>query len=176
MRLPDDVLAEVFGHTCVSRLEIVSTYPPIISRDLPQCTLQLVCKAWRSVILSRPRLWSVICLGGVFEASTAAVFTHQARLLELWLSRSKSYPLEIVLFFVHAPEDGDEDVVMAEALVIGKILSVAGRWRSLSAQCHGRVMHQLGEVRPQISVLILRLDSVASESGIEYSILRESAL
>ncbi|KAJ7212637.1 hypothetical protein GGX14DRAFT_564386 [Mycena pura] len=86
-RLPDDILREVFVKTLPStrNTAIISTEGPLL--------LCRVCKLWRSVALTTPRLW----------ASVHIVVPDRARIhrlidiLRSWLGRSGTVPLAITM-------------------------------------------------------------------------------
>lgn len=141
MHFPDEVLAEIFGRLCDFDRNIDGVGCPVISPHMPQYTLMEVCKAWRDVVLSRSGLWSAICLGDLTASPTAQALAQQERLLDVWISRSKSHLLEFNLFFNHIPSN-KEDRVAAEAL-IKKVVSLANRWRSLGTQCYVSLMRQI---------------------------------
>ncbi|KAJ7212636.1 hypothetical protein GGX14DRAFT_564385 [Mycena pura] len=91
-RLPDDILREVFVETLPStrNTAIISTEGPLL--------LCRVCKLWRSIALTTPRLW----------ASVHIVVPDRARIhrlidiLRSWLGRSGTVPLAITMLLSQA--------------------------------------------------------------------------
>ncbi|KAF8978877.1 hypothetical protein BDQ17DRAFT_1220727, partial [Cyathus striatus] len=49
-RLPDELLAEIFGYICSRRINVGRSRDPIWG-------LQQVCKRWQTVVASTPLLW-----------------------------------------------------------------------------------------------------------------------
>lgn len=95
-------------------------------------TLTWVCRQWRIVCLSTPKLWTRIKLGH-YGSEPAG----DEQILDLWLSRSSILPLYISL--THEMRDNFESVVFNDArkqaylrgmlAVFNKVISVSHRWR-----------------------------------------------
>ncbi|KAK7434050.1 hypothetical protein VKT23_020376 [Stygiomarasmius scandens] len=97
--IPPEILAEIFVR-CLPK-----DRNPKYSLSEPPLSLGLVCRDWREVCLSTPRLWSSIHVpfprsGGM----TAMRKTIEGKILgvETWLNRSGSLPLS---FSIHADPD-----------------------------------------------------------------------
>ncbi|KAJ7262970.1 hypothetical protein C8J57DRAFT_1719195 [Mycena rebaudengoi] len=89
LTLPSDVTAEIFMHYLGNFLAItynhaLKTYPPLL--------LASVCKAWRSVALSFPRLWATLKLE--WDPKTVV---RREKLLRCWLLRAGGCLLDLDL-------------------------------------------------------------------------------
>ncbi|KAJ4488425.1 hypothetical protein J3R30DRAFT_934614 [Lentinula aciculospora] len=91
--IPDDVLREIFIHCCASQ----ENGP--LARSPPQLALTQVCRAWRTVAVTCPRLWSNI----TFKTSLAVTPVLNGRYLQLqqWIERSGGVPLTIHVVRTH---------------------------------------------------------------------------
>ncbi|KAJ7262929.1 hypothetical protein C8J57DRAFT_1630723 [Mycena rebaudengoi] len=89
LTLPSDVTAEIFMHYLGNFPNItydydLKTYPPVL--------LASVCKAWRRLALSFPRLWASL---GLYWHSESVIRHEQ--LLQCWLPRSRGCPIDLKL-------------------------------------------------------------------------------
>ncbi|KIM79833.1 hypothetical protein PILCRDRAFT_10010 [Piloderma croceum F 1598] len=88
--LPDETLAAIFeaGLALTKQPYVVSWNPPYIERNKPfEILVSSVSRRWRNVALQTPRLWTDIRIN-------VSKFTA-GDMLDLYLSRSKSYLLDI---------------------------------------------------------------------------------
>ncbi|KAF8903869.1 hypothetical protein CPB84DRAFT_1773585 [Gymnopilus junonius] len=128
-RLPDDALHEIFYH-CLS-----THRNPIISSSEAPVLLTHVCRKWRAIALSSPRLWSQLHitfsdayranlrprdLEGASEAEVkelrarARVVLHnRCTIVETWLRRSGSCPLSISVYYLGCHGRALEDIEAA---------------------------------------------------------------
>ncbi|KAJ7212632.1 hypothetical protein GGX14DRAFT_564383 [Mycena pura] len=115
-RLPDDILREVFVETLPStrNTAIISTEGPLL--------LCRVCKLWRSIALTTPRLW----------ASMHIVVPDRARIhrlidiLRSWLGRSGTVPLAITMLL---SQTWTPDCNVAAVLAF--LASASRQWKDL---------------------------------------------
>ncbi|KAK0458362.1 uncharacterized protein EV420DRAFT_1643246 [Desarmillaria tabescens] len=127
-RLPDDMLSEIFFQ-CVDEIDIqqnidrIGKEQDVISsldyRRAPWL-LTRVCKHWRAVALSHPRLWSIISVntpGGIYAGS----LTHM-QALELQLQRSGTCPLSVAL---------RSTTTLASSHTLQLLISSSPRWKKL---------------------------------------------
>ncbi|KAJ7176126.1 hypothetical protein C8R43DRAFT_975051 [Mycena crocata] len=86
LTLPNDVISEIF-------LQSLDSDDASPSGPASPLFLGHICRAWREITLSTPRLWSII------DLKLNAVDTHHNLLclLEVWLSRSRDCPLSICI-------------------------------------------------------------------------------
>ncbi|KAJ6492580.1 hypothetical protein C8R47DRAFT_1121152 [Mycena vitilis] len=88
LTLPNEVTSEIFMH-------IVPPYdhefPPLAGPHSPTLLTQ-ICRRWRDVALATPELWSVISSDD-YRAGVA----RGARMIRLWLERSRCCPLYLEL-------------------------------------------------------------------------------
>ncbi|KAL0950033.1 hypothetical protein HGRIS_010041 [Hohenbuehelia grisea] len=93
-RLPGDVLAEIF-------LQCLPTeHNPACHVDEPPLLFGRVCRSWREVSMSTPRLWAAIHIV-VPRVTSPKVYSHLIRArcagIRAWLTRSGGLPLSISL-------------------------------------------------------------------------------
>ncbi|KAF9010948.1 hypothetical protein BDZ89DRAFT_1024372 [Hymenopellis radicata] len=140
--LSDDLLHEIFAH-CVPEWgalgkkllnEPDSKHSSLNSRNVPW-TLSHVCRRWRRVALSAPRLWStIIFTSPAVQTKKKAGSRTLDRLnkfcynLGLFMSRSGNVDLSVALTLA-LPEDGIMPDMMWVLLAVG-----ATRWRHFQQQ------------------------------------------
>ncbi|KAH8826571.1 hypothetical protein DL96DRAFT_1608361 [Flagelloscypha sp. PMI_526] len=117
--LPYDILSIVFG-LCISQAEPYRQPQRRLCEDIHY--LSLVCRLWRSIILSNPGLWTD--LGVVIEVDQPNLLAW----LELCLERSGTALLNIDLFFARGVEP-DSHPETVDAVLLG-LLSHSSRWRT----------------------------------------------
>ncbi|EAU83389.2 hypothetical protein CC1G_09083 [Coprinopsis cinerea okayama7 len=92
-RVPEDILREIFIAT-------IPRVPRISCQESPQI-LGWVCRRWRGIALSTPRLWSVVEVSTYFDPSSQPAGESRAlrrcSALLAWLERSKSIPVRLWL-------------------------------------------------------------------------------
>ncbi|KAJ7149674.1 hypothetical protein C8R46DRAFT_1009101 [Mycena filopes] len=96
LTLPNEIVSEIFLHTVPSDLgDRVPdpTHGPLLVAQ--------ICRKWRDIALSTPRLWSGIALE-LTDAGEAA----QLDLLDTWIARSRDSPLSISIFHNKLPDPG----------------------------------------------------------------------
>ncbi|KAJ7286927.1 hypothetical protein C8J57DRAFT_1166822 [Mycena rebaudengoi] len=93
LTLPIEITSEIFVH-------FLPPYPerPPATGPLSPHMLGQICRTWREIALSTPRLWRAIELCPPREAESR---TMALELLKIWLSHSKNCPLSICLLYPH---------------------------------------------------------------------------
>ncbi|KIY69257.1 hypothetical protein CYLTODRAFT_233983 [Cylindrobasidium torrendii FP15055 ss-10] len=113
--IPEDILATIFEH-------VVADPSVWNSLDLawPTWVLSGTCRRWRSVMLSRPCLWSEVRLDwyGIRRVAPRSV-TYR---LALYLKRSKSVDLDLKIDLVNEPAQHD---------TLSFLLAETERWSSI---------------------------------------------
>ncbi|KAJ7641166.1 hypothetical protein FB45DRAFT_999956 [Roridomyces roridus] len=84
LTLPNEITTEIFMHF----LPPYPTCPPLRGLDSPT-TLTHICRKWREIALTSPRLWRA------FRTVYTANRAEQTRTVQTWLERSGSCPLSI---------------------------------------------------------------------------------
>ncbi|KAK0439946.1 uncharacterized protein EV420DRAFT_1167745 [Desarmillaria tabescens] len=127
-RLPDDMLSEIFFQ-CMDEIDIKQNTDRIgkdrdviSSLDYRQAPwlLTRVCKHWRAIALSHPRLWSIISVNtprGRYAGSS----THM-QALELQLQRSGTCSLSVTL---------RSTTMLASSPTLELLVSSSHRWQKL---------------------------------------------
>ncbi|KAF8150396.1 hypothetical protein K438DRAFT_440839 [Mycena galopus ATCC 62051] len=85
LTLPTEITSEIFLHT----LPVYPDYPPLLGLDSPTLLAQ-ICRSWREIAVGTPELWGTIS----FDYSELP-FAQRLYLCQIWLARSRSYPLII---------------------------------------------------------------------------------
>ncbi|KAJ3570921.1 hypothetical protein NP233_g4091 [Leucocoprinus birnbaumii] len=93
-RLPVDIVEEIFYHCLpVAHNAVTSVHePPLV--------LGRVCKTWRQVAYSTPRLWTSIHIVAILSGRSTYLEERDAELggISAWISRSGALPLSISIF------------------------------------------------------------------------------
>lgn len=118
-RLPPEIWQRVFLQTvdfpvphAIDRQRLGDTWWNIEDYENPLWTMELVCRDWRQIILSNPRLWSFININIRQDLSLSQ--PRNLSRMSLHVERAALCPLS-VCFFV--PSDDDEDELSDELLM-----------------------------------------------------------
>ncbi|KAF7343915.1 F-box domain-containing protein [Mycena venus] len=115
--LPNEIISEIFVH-------FLPTYPdpsPLVGIFSPT-TLTHICRRWRGVALATPMLWRAIKLRGPIIP-----FERQAQIYNLWIRRSGSLPLSVVML-------NDRFAISSE--MIATLIVHRARWEHLKLCLH----------------------------------------
>ncbi|KXN82028.1 hypothetical protein AN958_03279 [Leucoagaricus sp. SymC.cos] len=126
-RLPSDVLQEIFFHC------LPATHNAVVSIWEPPLSLGLVCRRWREVVYTTPKLWTSIHIVATPLSPERDIARRQV--VSSWLSRSGILPLSISIYM-----DVKRRRVPVQAMShpihpdIDIIIRHAHRWKSLNSQ------------------------------------------
>ncbi|KAJ7772208.1 hypothetical protein B0H16DRAFT_1880924 [Mycena metata] len=123
LTLPNEIISEIFLHTIP--LDLRDQTPSVTQGPL---LATQICRKWRHIALSSPRLWSSIAL----ELVDVAAEERELNLLKPWLARSQDCLLSISLFY-EPPRDpilGIDSNGSVEAFV-DAIIPHSKRWQDL---------------------------------------------
>ena len=121
--IPLEIQVEIFSH-CLTD----GNYPDIDDDSSPPLILAQVCSSWHSVIISTPRLWSTFQIA-IGSTSSHRRIQRTMNNLELWLQRSRCYPLSLRVTCEHQPSPGSMDVPSTVTEVINRLLVEVRRWK-----------------------------------------------
>ncbi|KAF8340943.1 hypothetical protein F5887DRAFT_1284229 [Amanita rubescens] len=132
--IPSEILCEIFQHLCDSdnaiSLHVLDNNP--CSDEFPWAVGQ-VCKRWREIFLSCPRLWTSLFLQHCSNSDISEDYLREmSRRTLLYLERSKQLPLTIT---VHTLSFGDNDNFPRTTWKL--LLSCSERWERVHLSlCH----------------------------------------
>ena len=160
-RLPIELQLEIFSHCLVP-------FPSFDPREAP-LLITSVCRAWRALALNTPKLWSSFEIEVTSPASFAPVRDlHIQSTMQLWLARSKNYPLSVRL--IHIPVGRVPDVRSARLLAL--LIPEARRWKHVQFTIPTSNMPPLPEHFPALQSLSLQLKGLwTSEPSVNVSTL-----
>jgi len=118
--LPVELQIEIFDHCS-------PVYPKLSKQAFPLPLLE-VCKGWRALITSTPRLWSSFEIE--IKGPPVNTFEYDMNILaalEMWLKRSRSYPLSFKI--VHQPYTSGPLPDMRSARILEMLVSHSDRWK-----------------------------------------------
>lgn len=117
-RLPIELQVEIFTYC-------LSDFPRLHSNEAP-FLIASVCKAWRSVATSTPKLWSSFEIE-ITEGSSAMARRGLSieKTMKVWLERSQNHPLSVRV--IHIPVGRTADPLSERLLEL--LISEARRWR-----------------------------------------------
>ncbi|KAH6888362.1 hypothetical protein BKA70DRAFT_1443016 [Coprinopsis sp. MPI-PUGE-AT-0042] len=123
-RLPLELHAEIFSYC-------LPAYPSITHDESP-IHIARVCRTWRSLVASTPRLWSSFEIevqdSGSDELLDASPFAFKLiSRVRLWLERSRNQPLSLRL--IHIPTG--RIPTQLSALLLALFVREARRWRNI---------------------------------------------
>ncbi|KAF8220106.1 hypothetical protein L208DRAFT_773837 [Tricholoma matsutake] len=162
-RLPPEILSEIFSHCLPTvageRLLLLARtareFMAFNPRNAPALLLR-VCRDWTTIVLSSPRLWSLIDL----QAST--LHSELAgTLVQTWLSRSHQAPLLVILdtFFLTF----DQMISSLQTPATRNVLEQSHRWRAASMTLWLGLMDMFLPLKnhlPELEELHLKLNDV----------------
>ncbi|KAJ7068783.1 hypothetical protein C8F01DRAFT_1119273 [Mycena amicta] len=92
--LPPEILSEIFVY-CLEALTPVESVPSFnAKRPTAPLLLTQICRTWRNIALSTPKLWR--CLSVCINPHL-----HATRVLETWAARARACPLDVALYDVN---------------------------------------------------------------------------
>ena len=148
--LSPEILSDIFIAACMPSDVDFSSVPT-------QFVIGRVCKSWRRIAWSTPRLWSIVSIRLVESR-----YNTQRVLLEDWLRRSGDCPLFISL---HLEEDAEWEPPVDSTLE--NLMSTCHRWAKLDASAYPGLMETLQKRLPQLPLLkvleLSKLDSVEED-------------
>ncbi|KAJ7447568.1 hypothetical protein B0H11DRAFT_2290139 [Mycena galericulata] len=86
--------------------------------------LASVCRRWRDICLSMPRLWSALRIYSTYSASESNIFD----LLQRWISRAGSHPLDLEL--------SGSPILSTPAAILSHLAHYSHQWRILRLSFH----------------------------------------
>ncbi|KAJ6566856.1 hypothetical protein B0H19DRAFT_1138746 [Mycena capillaripes] len=144
-RLPEDIVREIFMAT------LSSTRNSVISPDEAPLLLCQICKSWRTVALTTPRLWASVHI----VIPTESKLPRLANTVSAWLRRSGTVPLDISLVYSHTSESSCNDSPVVSALV-----AVSRRWRNIRL-----VVRNYADLEPLSAEDVPLLQSISIQDG-----------
>ncbi|ESK96807.1 hypothetical protein Moror_6679 [Moniliophthora roreri MCA 2997] len=102
-RIPRDIIAEVFLQ-CLPTNRL-----PACSTGEAPLLLTAICRSWRQIALTTPRLWRAIhfvfptLIGYTIDEEFRNLSLSRMEGLKLWLERARSVPLHVSFFLQHTP-------------------------------------------------------------------------
>ncbi|TDL19846.1 hypothetical protein BD410DRAFT_398391 [Rickenella mellea] len=130
-----EILSEIFIH-CIPDHFQTSIHPfPTSMRRLDHAPLLIgrVCSRWRSVTISTPELWSSIVVG-TDRPYKGVNFRKELEAVRLWVSRSRSLPLSIVIGYSYITSPGHSPDEQLLSQLFHTLIAQSRRWRSFRAK------------------------------------------
>ncbi|THU96894.1 hypothetical protein K435DRAFT_82603 [Dendrothele bispora CBS 962.96] len=144
--VPDDVLSEIFMHC------LPETYNATRSLSEAPLLLGQVCRRWREVSLSTPRLWTSLHIVIPTDADPdvlCSILESRRKGVEAWLGRSGVLPLSISIYskFSSGCRRHPETIACIRRLM-DSFTRLSSRWRDvelrLSNECFGIFRDSMG--------------------------------
>ncbi|KAF7310166.1 F-box domain-containing protein [Mycena indigotica] len=163
-RLPDDVVRVVFAHT------LPTTRHAALSADEGPLLLTSICRHWRELALSTPRLWAAVhvVLPREPDGTSGATLASQ---VSTWIGRSGAVPLSVSMVHVRRGGRLGGSALPGPSLLSSTLLPAAHRWGSMQLRVYsledGLALCNLSvEDVPKLWSLGLNLSRVMIESDV----------
>jgi hypothetical protein len=157
-RVPDEVLADIFWY-CLPCFGKEDYEGHSFRKQQAPLLLGKICRRWRAVTLSTPKLWSFIRV----ECTRQNVSSNMENLI-LWLDRSGEHALSLVLH----DYDPEHHLALSRtevAHMLAMLFSVSHRWRHVKIQARYCTILPLWSVRnalPSLQSLAISANDVGS--------------
>ncbi|KAK1223178.1 hypothetical protein PQX77_013945 [Marasmius sp. AFHP31] len=130
-RLPADIWGEIFVH-CLPKNKLNVA---LCTMEEPPLLLTTICRAWREIALSTPRLWSAVHIH--FSGIDSDLAAAQMEGIKLWLDRSGSRPLTLSVSISNcAPLNTTSELIDFDSnpctALMDLLACYSHRWRTLS--------------------------------------------
>ncbi|KAJ6490700.1 hypothetical protein C8R47DRAFT_977163 [Mycena vitilis] len=125
-KVPTEILAEIFIHCLPNEIR------PFITPDLADAPLILceICRRWREVAISTPRLWSALHVDFDLMHKRGA---YETDFYQTWLSRAGATPLSLHL------QNEDDTLLGVVNSPLKTIVGMARQWREIEVDMGGTV-------------------------------------
>ncbi|KZP24817.1 hypothetical protein FIBSPDRAFT_409457 [Athelia psychrophila] len=139
-RLPDELLGEIFEWCLPTQtMTTSSSHAPTL--------VQSICRRWRDIARSTPRLWASFTLQMTSERAAIEVL-----MAEQWLFRGGSTPLTLALGIRRGyHEEEEKDLRRAELLHMA--LRHSSRWQTLQLKISYGLLEHFSSLREQLPLL-----------------------
>uniref|UniRef100_A0A0W0ET99 Uncharacterized protein n=1 Tax=Moniliophthora roreri TaxID=221103 RepID=A0A0W0ET99_MONRR len=170
--IPSEIMQKIFS-SCIDHPDtMILAEHGGATRPFPQTSLNPsqvpwvlghVCRSWRALVLSMPKIWSSVSLEvrRRVEDSNAKHLTSHSLRLSLQLNRSQDHPLDVSLYLDHTQSFHPWTVLLC---------SRSHRWRYLRLQGNGPALHLLSQIQyflPALEILDLNISSNYSKMDID---------
>jgi len=148
-RIPDDILHEIFSHC------LPTNRNPVMSTSEAPLIHTQICRSWRSVALSCPRIWArvhipICCDSNLSSAALDEEEFHAQNLfyyetmqrrcehIQNWLSRSATFPISVSVEYPSPGWNPRESQTEWEDKIVKKLFETlspfASRWKDVEIQ------------------------------------------
>ncbi|KAJ3487709.1 hypothetical protein NLJ89_g11687 [Agrocybe chaxingu] len=148
-RFPPELVSRVFTEACCPDIRVTSSMArklfPHIRQGVDQgnqnpLRLQMVCRTWREIALSNPRIWSTIWVNMGWGGDEP-----YRQFIQEWISRSGDVPLSLSLYEIAYQYPIYERESLARMrLLFDVINNTSSRWRELNLFLSEDLVKMLG--------------------------------
>ncbi|KAJ7685639.1 hypothetical protein DFH06DRAFT_1029448 [Mycena polygramma] len=144
--VPTEILAEIFFHCLPDDHDYV--VPDVATAPLILCG---ICRRWREVAISTPRLWSSLRIDFDLMLKRRV---YETGFYKMWLSRAGGTPLSLFL-----QNEGDVSVGLVDSLLKG-IVGLSRQWRQIEVDMGDALANFISPAENKFP-LLERLDIMA---------------
>ncbi|ESK95825.1 hypothetical protein Moror_12437 [Moniliophthora roreri MCA 2997] len=169
-RIPRDIISEVFLH-CLPTDSL-----PVRSIGEAPLLLTTICRSWREIALTTPRLWRAFhfvfpVAGNILDDDFRSLFQARKQGLQLWLERARSVPLTLSLYMQNGPPKPRrvrDELQRMYPEFLDIVLQYSSQWKRLHLQ--GLPIEFLPALRRVVAGDVPLLDSLSlANNAYEFS-------
>ncbi|KAJ7741327.1 hypothetical protein B0H16DRAFT_1033005 [Mycena metata] len=165
-RVPHDVLLEIF-FSCLP-----STHNALIDASEAPLILGLICRHWRNVAYTTPRIWSSIHIPSLnYRDLPPKTVLALEKVVEAWLERSGSCPLSVSFTESFTEHIDPSDPALNQPSPMSQLLTASRRLRRLELTASARALQPILNLGPDALPLLrsMAIKTSGNKSFSEFS-------
>ncbi|KAJ7226247.1 hypothetical protein B0H12DRAFT_1030545 [Mycena haematopus] len=137
LSVPPEIVQEIFVF-CVP----ADSEPLVADPKVAPLVLLNVCRKWREIALSTPRLWASIRVN-----LRSRCFDNSLPLLDCWLTRARSVPLSVAVVYMNYEDNPSPD------LLISSLVRSSEQWQDMRLELPFKDLQRLNGIEGRVPLL-----------------------